>query len=382
MSDTAYMRRALELAAIPNGLTAPNPMVGAVLVKNGEIIGEGFHPRFGEKHAEVIAIENAREPVQGATLYCNLEPCCHDIPTKKTPPCTNRIIQEGITRVVISTIDPNPYVNGRGMKILRQAGIEVVSGVLAKEAAHLNEVYFKFIQTGTPFIHLKIAQSLDGRIATGKYDSKWITDEAARQEVHRLRHKYSAVLVGLNTVRTDNPRLTARLGQETQPYRVVLDEKLRIPITANILKDEFCNKTILFTTPSHDEAVKEKLIRQGVQVNVVNGNGTGMVNLREVVSKLGEMGISSVLVEGGSRIFTQFIRESLFDKISIFIAPMIVGEGIHAIGDLQVEKISDALQLEQIQFRQINQQLLVEGYRDLHSTFGKMAELWTAGEES
>lgn len=368
-----YMQDALQLAAIPGGLTAPNPMVGAVLVKDGRVIGKGYHPKCGEKHAEVIAIETAGEPIAGATLYCNLEPCCHNTPTKKTPPCTERIIREKIKRVVISTIDPNPLVNGKGVEILQKAGTEVITEILAKEAAFLNEVYFKFIQTQLPFIHLKIAQTLDGRIATQQFDSRWITDETAREYVHRMRHKYSGVLVGLNTVKTDNPKLTARLGLETQPYRIVLDERLGIPIDSNILIDEFANRTILFTTPNYNNGAKEKLVRKGIQVHVVSGNGTGMVNLRGTLQTLGKMGITSVLVEGGSRIFTHFIKESLFDKMSVFIAPIIIGKGIEAIGDLRIEKISNALRLEQMEYKQINHQLLVEGYRDLSATFGNLS---------
>ncbi len=353
-------------------MTAPNPMVGAVLVKNGKIIGKGYHPKCGEKHAEVNAIENASELAKGATLYSNLEPCCHDIPGKKTPPCTDRIIHEKINRVVISTVDPNPHVDGKGIEILKKAGIEVIKGVLAKEATLLNEVYLKFIQTKIPFIHLKIAQTLDGKIATQKFDSKWITDEAAREQVHRMRHKYSSILVGLNTIKMDNPKLTARLGLENQPYRIVVDEKLETPINSNILNDEFSDKSILFTTPKYNSSIKERLIKRGIQIHVVNGNGTGMVNVHEVVAKLGEMGITSILVEGGSKIFTHFIKESLFDKISIFMAPIIVGKGVDAVGDLRIDKISDALKLEHIEFNQINNQLLVEGYRDLSSTFGKL----------
>lgn len=366
------MREALNLAAIPEGITTPNPMVGAVLVKNGRIIGKGYHPKYGEKHAEIIAIENAQESVEGAYLYCNLEPCCHKTSDKKTPPCTDRIIHEKIKRVIISTIDPNPHVNGKGIEILKQAGIEVTTGILAKEAVFLNEVYFKYIQTKIPFIHLKMAQTLDGKIATQSYDSRWITDEEAREEVHRMRHKYSGILVGLNTIKTDNPKLTARLGLSGIPFRIVLDTKLDIPLNSNILNDEFSEKTILFTTPNHNSNVKEQLIQKGIRINVVNGNGTGMVNLHEVVANLGETGVTSILVEGGSKIFTHFIKDSLFDKMSVFIAPIIIGQGIDAIGDLGTEKILNALKLEKVIFKQIKKQIVVEGYRDISSTFGKL----------
>ena len=372
MNHEMYMREALNLAAIPEGITTPNPMVGAVLVKNGRIIGKGYHPKYGEKHAEVIAIENAQESVEGATLYCNLEPCCHKTSDKKTPPCTDRIILEKIKRVIISTIDPNPHVNGKGIEILKQAGVEVITGILAKEAVILNEVYFKYIQTKIPFIHLKMAQTLDGKIATQNYDSRWITDEKAREEVHRMRHKYSGILVGLNTIKTDNPKLTARLGLSGIPFRIVLDTKLAIPLNSNILNDEFSEKTILFTTPNHNSKVKEQLIQKGIKINVVNGNGTGMVNLHEVVSDLGKMGVTSILVEGGSKIFTHFIKDSLFDKMSVFIAPIIIGQGIDAIGDLKTEKISNALKLEEVVFKQVNKQIVVEGYRNISSTFGKL----------
>lgn len=367
-----YMQEALTLAGIPEGLTAPNPMVGALLVKGGKIIGKGYHPRCGEKHAEVVAIETASESVEGATLYSNLEPCCHNIPNKKTPPCTDRIIREKIKRVVISTIDPNPHVNGKGIEILKRAGIEIIAGIQAPEAVFLNEVYFKFIQTGIPFIHLKIAQTIDGKIATQSFDSRWITDEHAREYVHRMRHKYSSILVGLNTIKTDNPQLTARLGLENQPYRVVLDERLEIPLESNVVTDEFSHRTLLFTTREHNLKVREKLINDGLQIHVVNRNGTGMVNVREVINKLAELGITSILVEGGSKIFTHFIKESLFDRISIFIAPIILGKGIDAIADLGINKISDALRLEKIGFKPINNQMLVEGYRDLSSTFGRL----------
>jgi diaminohydroxyphosphoribosylaminopyrimidine deaminase/5-amino-6-(5-phosphoribosylamino)uracil reductase len=366
------MREALSLAAIPEGITTPNPMVGAILVKNGKIIGKGYHPKFGEKHAEIIAIENAQRSVEGATLYCNLEPCCHKTPDKKTPPCTDRIIHEKIKRVITSTIDPNPHVNGKGIEILKQAGIEVTTGILAKEAVFLNEIYFKYIQTKIPFIHLKMAQTLDGKIATQSYDSRWITDEEAREEVHRMRHKYSGILVGLNTIKTDNPKLTARLGLSGIPFRIVLDTKLDIPLNSNILNDKFSDKTILFTTPNHNSKVKEQLIQKGIKINVVNGNGTGMVNLHQVVDNLGKMGVTSILVEGGSKIFTHFIRDSLFDKMSVFIAPIIIGQGINVIGDLGTEKISNALKLEKVIFKHINKQIVVEGYRDISSTFGKL----------
>ncbi|MFQ5584426.1 MAG: bifunctional diaminohydroxyphosphoribosylaminopyrimidine deaminase/5-amino-6-(5-phosphoribosylamino)uracil reductase RibD, partial [Calditrichia bacterium] len=329
-----YIRQALALAAQAEGYTSPNPMVGAVLVKNGKIIGTGYHQHYGEKHAEINAIENASESVENATLYCNLEPCCHSIPGKKTPPCTNRIIKEKIKKVVISTVDPNPYVNGKGINILRNSGIEVEVGVLAAEAIYLNEVYIKYIQSGKPFVHLKIAQSIDGRIATHFFDSRWITDEAARRVVHRMRKRYSAILVGLNTVKEDNPKLTVRLTEGKQPYRIVLDEKLELPEESSLLTDQYRDKTIIFTTPKHRPETREYLLQKGIRINVVQGNGSGFVDIEQVLKWLSQNGITSLLVEGGSQVYTQFIKQGLFDKISVFIAPIIIGNGIEAIGDL------------------------------------------------
>jgi diaminohydroxyphosphoribosylaminopyrimidine deaminase/5-amino-6-(5-phosphoribosylamino)uracil reductase len=374
MNDRKIMHEVLQIARAGEGFTAPNPMVGAVIIKNDRIIGKGAHRKYGEKHAEINAIENAVESVEGATLYTNLEPCCHSTPGKNTPPCTNRIIREKICRVVISTIDPNPHVSGNGIRTLREAGIEVITDVLPEEAVRLNEVYFKFIQTNQPFVHLKIAQSIDGRIATHNYDSQWITDESARTQVHKMRHKYSAVLIGLNTLKKDNPNLTVRLTQGKQPFRIILDERLEAPLPSNVFQDAYASKTIVFTTPDYDKYKREELALQGISVNPVQSNGNGLVDLHEVLSQVAQSGISSILVEGGGMVFTQFIANKLFDKISVYISPIIIGSGIESIGDLNINKISEALNLENVNFENVNHQLVVTGYRDISATFGKMAE--------
>jgi diaminohydroxyphosphoribosylaminopyrimidine deaminase/5-amino-6-(5-phosphoribosylamino)uracil reductase len=374
MNDRKIMHEVLQIARAGEGFTAPNPMVGAVIIKNDRIIGKGAHRKYGEKHAEINAIENAVESVEGATLYTNLEPCCHSTPGKNTPPCTNRIIREKIFRVVISTIDPNPHVSGNGIRTLREAGIEVITDVLPEEAVRLNEVYFKFIQTNQPFVHLKIAQSIDGRIATHNYDSQWITDESARTQVHKMRHKYSAVLIGLNTLKKDNPNLTVRLTQGKQPFRIILDERLEAPLPSNVFQDAYASKTIVFTTPDYDKYKREELALQGISVNPVQSNGNGLVDLHEVLSQVAQSGISSILVEGGGMVFTQFIANKLFDKISVYISPIIIGSGIESIGDLNINKISEALNLENVNFENVNHQLVVTGYRDISATFGKMAE--------
>ncbi len=369
MNDAFFMKRALELARKGSGRTSPNPLVGAVLVKDGEIIGEGYHQYFGGKHAEVNAIENAGESVEGATLYCNLEPCCHTIPRKKTPPCTLRIIREKIARVVIANRDPNPYVNGNGVQMLQNHGIEVTEGVLVKEAALLNEKYFKFIRTGQPFVHLKIAQSLDGRIATATGDSQWITDRTALTRVHRMRSEYDAVMVGANTVVKDNPSLTVRLVEGRNPRRVILDDQLIIPDGSHLTSDGLEQQTTIFTVQPPDHPRVKELQDRNIQVITVNADSDGKVDIREVLRRMAELNIASVLVEGGGELFTSFTREKLFDKISVFIAPIIIGEGINSIGNLGILSLSEAIRLEEINIETIGEQVLVEGYRDFSSIF-------------
>jgi len=284
--------------------------------------------------------------------------------------------------VYISTLDPNPYVNGNGVAALREAGIEVETGFLSETAVKLNETYIKFIQTGLPFVHLKIAMSLDGRIAAASGDSKWITDRAARRRVHQLRHQYDAVLVGAETVRVDNPRLTVRLIEGRQPWRVVLSGRLDIPLDSEVLQDDFREKTIIFSTPAFDPQQRRAIEEQGVKVEIVKPDPQGRVDVQEVVIRLGQMGISSLLVEGGSRIFSEFIARQLFDKISFFLAPIIIGDGISAIGDLQTGKIAGALRLQHLEMETINDQILLQGYRNLRETFGSLTEAITCLPES
>ncbi len=365
MEQLSLMERAIELAKQGKGKTSPNPMVGAVLVKKNRIIGEGFHEKCGKKHAEITAIENASEPVSGSVLYCNLEPCCHDTPEKRTPPCTSRIIKEGIRSVYIATLDPNPLVSGKGLNVLQAAGIDVHVGLLADEAARLNETYFKFIRTRQPFVHLKMAVSLDNRIATQAFDSKWITDSAARKRVHNMRSAYDAVLIGSHTANIDDPQLTVRLTTGKQPLRVVLDSHLHIPLSSRLLKDSYRNKTHIFTTATHDMEKRKFIEEQDVNVHVVDSDKWYRPDLASVLNYLGRMGVASVLVEGGAAVFTEFIQRSLFDKISMFIAPVIIGKGVDAIGQLNIQKIKEAIRLENIRYEQINQQMLVEGYREM-----------------
>jgi diaminohydroxyphosphoribosylaminopyrimidine deaminase/5-amino-6-(5-phosphoribosylamino)uracil reductase len=369
MSNIDLMRRVFHLARQGAGLTSPNPMVGCIIIKNSEIIGEGFHQKFGGKHAEIAAIENAKTSVAGGTLYTNLEPCSPDIPNKKTPPCTDRIIREKISKVVISTIDPNPYVNGKGIEILKKAGIEVELGLLTDEAQRLNEKYFKYMQTGIPFVHLKIAQSLDGRIATSKGKSQWITSQSAIKMVHELRAEYDAVLVGVKTVIADDPSLTVRLVKGKNPKRIILDNDLNTPPGAKILSDSNHNSTIIFTGHQISLQQKAKYNQKNIEIFQVGSNGKGNLDLKEVLNLLGELKISSILVEGGGEIFTSFVKEKLFDKISFFIAPLLLGNGIQSIGELGINTLAEAYKLDHVAFKIIDQQALVEGYRDYDSLF-------------
>ena len=245
MEDKDYMQMALKLAAKGKGYASPNPMVGAVLVKDGQIIGQGYHQCCGQNHAEVNAIENATETVAGSTLYVTLEPCCHH---GKTPPCTDRIIKQGIARVVIGTTDANPKVSCRGVSLLQAAGIEVSTGVLESQCRKLNEVFFHFMETGLPFVTLKYAQTLDGRIATAQGQSQWISSPASLKFVHRLRARHDAILVGIGTVLQDDPELTVRLVRGRNPVRVVVDSQLRIPLTSKLISSASNTQTLIATT--------------------------------------------------------------------------------------------------------------------------------------
>ena len=365
------MGKVLALAKKGEGFTSPNPMVGCIIVKEGKIIGEGYHHRYGGKHAEVEAIVNATESVEGATLYCNLEPCCHKIPEKKTPPCTERILKEKLSRIVIGMKDPNPHVNGKGILVLRENNIKVDVGIGNEECFLLNEKYIKHITTGLPFVHLKIAQSLDGRIATSNGNSHWITNLKARELVHQMRAVYDAVLIGAKTCLTDNPSLTVREVEGRNPYRIVLDEDLVIPDQSNLLSDKFQDHTILFTSMPPDYPRVIQLLSQEIQVISLEKDEKGLLSLPLVLEKLSELKIASVLVEGGGEIFTSFIKEKIFDKISIFLAPIIIGDGIQGIGNLGIQSLSEAFRLERVTIQIVDNQALIEGYRDLTFTFQK-----------
>lgn len=375
-ADEAHMRRALALAARGTGNASPNPLVGAVIVRDGRVIGEGWHRRYGEKHAEAEAVDAASaagESVAGADMYCTLEPCCFTGPGKHQPPCTDLIVSSGIRRLFLANRDPHPAVNGEGIRVLRQAGVEVFTGLLENRGEELNEGFFTYQRLCRPFVHLKIAQSLDGRIAAGSGDAKWITDETARRRVHRMRARYDAVLIGSGTAAADDPELTVRMVRGRNPARVVLDSRLSLPETSKLLALPDRDKTLIVCGAGADPARIRKLEEAGVTVLTLPQEAAasagglparpadGGLPLGAVLEALAGRGIRSVLVEGGSKIFTAFLREGLWDRISIFIAPILMGGGVDAVGSLGVERVRDALRLGKVRVRRLGDQLLVEG---------------------
>lgn len=352
MIDKKMMRLALELAKTAEGQTSPNPLVGAVCVKNGQIIGTGAHVKAGMPHAEVHALQMAGTAAKDADLYVTLEPCAHE---GKTKPCTDLIIESGIRRVMIASVDPNPVVSGRGIELLKLAGIEVHVGVLQKEAEYLNRAFFHFIKYGRPYVTLKAAATLDGRLASNDGDSKWITSESSRADVHSLRHTHDAILVGVETVLHDNPFLTTRLPHGGKnPIRIILDRQLRTPETANVITDGAV-ETIIFTLDQTE--VNPKLITYpNVSIEKI---ATTQPFLKEVLKRLAKRGIMTLFVEGGSRIHTSFIHERLAHELYVYIAPKLLGNGIslfmnesrkfikesEEVTFLSVEKIGDDLRI-------------------------------------
>lgn len=361
-ADQLWMRRALDLAARARGRTSPNPMVGAVLVRDGEIVGEGFHAYAGSDHAEVVALDEAEGAVAGATLYVSLEPCCHH---GRTPPCVEAIAHAGIRRVVVACQDPNPAVNGQGVAALRAAGLPVDVGVLAEEAARLNEAFFTQIRTGRPFVILKTAASLDGKIATRTGESRWITGESARRHVHRLRNEVDAVLVGIGTVLRDDPLLTTRLGiaDQRDPARVIVDNLARLPLRAKVVNRASTAPTLLAVSQMAPREKLEVLEREGVQVIVVDGSPR-RVSLERLMEKLGKLGFLSVMVEGGAEINASALREGIVDKILLFLAPMLIGgkSTPTAVGGDGIEALSQAVRLRDVRIERFDDDILLEGY--------------------
>ena len=358
----SYMQRALELAKFGWGRTNPNPLVGAVIVKNGKIIAEGYHEKLGCAHAEVAAFENAKEDVRGGTLYVNLEPCSH---YGRTSPCAKAIIEKGISEVVIAMTDPNPKVAGRGIEMLKEAGIQVVCGILEKEAKKLNEIFIKYITKKRPFIIMKTAMTLDGKIASVCGDSKWISGEASRQYVHTLRSRVAAIMVGINTVLADNPSLTARLdsGKTRDPVRIVIDSKGVIPVDSRVINAESSAGVILATTTVLEHEKERLLIDKGVQILKIDGLG-GHVDLVKLMDELYKLEIDSVLLEGGGGLNAAALASGIVDKVMTFIAPKIIGgkDAKTPVEGVGIEIMEHAIKLHDISISRFDEDFLVEGY--------------------
>jgi diaminohydroxyphosphoribosylaminopyrimidine deaminase/5-amino-6-(5-phosphoribosylamino)uracil reductase len=334
--DEEFMSQCIELARRGKGNVSPNPLVGAVIVKDQRVVGRGYHRRFGETHAEINVLRDAGRKARGATLYVNLEPCTH---YGKTPPCTGAIISSGIRRVVIGMIDPNPLVKGKGIRALTSAGVEVRTGILSDECRKLNEFFVKEVTTGLPFVTLKIAQTLDGKIALPNARSQWITSKESRKRVHQLRAEYDAVLVGARTAQLDDPQLTVRLGKGRNPKRILLDGNLSAPLSSRLFSDSFRSLTVVFARQNGSQEVEKKkltLERRGVRIVEILGRRDGTLPLKSVLESLADLNILSVLVEGGQRVFTQFLDEGFVDRLLVFVAPMIYGsDGVSAFGHVR-----------------------------------------------
>jgi diaminohydroxyphosphoribosylaminopyrimidine deaminase/5-amino-6-(5-phosphoribosylamino)uracil reductase len=336
-------------------------MVGAVIVSKGRIVGQGYHHRAGEPHAEILALRTAGKQAIGGTLYVTLEPCCHT--GKRTPPCVPALVGSGLRRVVVAMLDPNPQVKGRGVARLRRAGIEVELGCLREEAEELNEAYIHWIKTGQPFLILKAAMTMDGKIATANGESRWITGDKARRQVHRVRSKVDAVMVGIGTVLHDDPQLTARLPGRAvrQPVRVVLDSSLRIPPEAKILSKQVRGEVILATTVDAPKGRIEKLQRLGATVLVLPAE-RGRVSMRACLMELGKRGVTSVLLEGGSEVNASALQAGLVHRLQLYVAPSILGgqdtKGI--VGGIAPTSLSDAMPLKDVRVKRIGVDLLIE----------------------
>jgi diaminohydroxyphosphoribosylaminopyrimidine deaminase/5-amino-6-(5-phosphoribosylamino)uracil reductase len=356
--DAHWMHRALRLAARGRGSTSPNPMVGAMVVKRGRLVGEGYHRKLGGPHAEVRAISAAGAGARGATLYVTLEPCCH---YGRTPPCTDAIIEAGLSRVVAACLDPFPRVNGRGVRALRAAGIAVDVGVLEAEARQLNGPYFKHTTTGLPWVTLKAALSLDGKIATEAGESKWITGERARTEAHRLRAVHDAVLVGVGTVLADDPRLTCRKVRGGCPLRAIVDSRARTPATAAVLTADERPPIIAVTRRAPARRVR-RLKRAGAEVWTVASQG-GRVHLKTFLGRLGKRGVQSVLLEGGGTVAAAALADGLVDRVYFFVAPRIIGgaQSPTAVDGVGVSRLADAWRITSARVRRLGDDVLITG---------------------
>lgn len=358
MNDEFYMRLALELARGTKGQTAINPAVGCVLVKDGRIVGTGAHLRMGTAHAEIHALQMAGEQAPGATAYVTLEPCSH---YGRTPPCSERLVAEKVGRVVVATADPNPQVAGRGIAVLREGGVQVEVGCLESQARELNEAFNKYIVSKLPFVTLKTASTLDGKIASKTGHSKWITGEASREYVHTLRHRHQAIMVGLGTILADDPLLTTRLQVPgLDPIPVIADSQLRIPASARVLTRP---GAIILATEQAEESHAKRLEEQGA---IVLRAGKGpQVDLQEAMRQLGSREIGSILLEGGGQLNGAMLKQQLIDKMVLFIAPKLIGGGSSSRSSFEFdgfERMDQAISLENIRVQRFEEDICITGY--------------------
>lgn len=356
--DEFYINKCFDLAIKGAGNVSPNPLVGAIIVNDGRIIGSGYHKKYGEAHAEVNAINSVKKEdrhlIEGSTLYCNLEPCVHT--NKQTPPCAQMLIKNKIGRVVVSNLDPNPQVSGKGLELLKDYGMNITTDILTQKGNDLNEIFFKNIQKNQPFFHLKMAQTLDGKMASSTFDSKWISCELSREWVHLQREKFDAVLVGANTVLQDNPKLTARNGNTVTkcPIRLVFSRKLNFTFKEDLFTDEYASSTYIIA-PQDTETDFKNIIRCPLIGKEFD--------LNFLEKKLYEMGIRSVFVEGGSYVFTSFMKQKKYDRISVFISPQIIGDGIAPINNLEINIMKESVKFNTPKWIKFDQDLLFTGTR-------------------
>ena len=354
ISHKKYMELALKLAEKGRGLTTPNPMVGCIIVKRGRIVGKGYHKKVGTEHAEIIALKEAGKKAVNSTLYVNLEPCSH---WGKTPPCTEKIIEAGVREVIIGMKDPNPLVDG--FRQLKFRGLKGKIGILEDESKKLNETFIKYMRAKKPFVILKVAMSLDGKIATATGDSKYITSKEARTYVHQLRTEVDAVMVGINTVMRDDPELTPRLFKGKDPLKIVVDSKLKMPLKCNLMKNP--SKLIIVTTGSAAKDVIEKFTKLVVSVMITKSKNDA-VDLIDFMKQIGKNKITTIMIEGGSHLNSSAIKSGIVDKFLIFAAPKIIGNGMGAIANLGIVKIGNAIKLKHTSIKKIGSDILVEGY--------------------
>lgn len=358
--EEKFMKMAIELAKKGKGKVNPNPLVGAVIVKNGEIIGQGYHSKYGGNHAEIEAINNATDEVKGATIYVTLEPCFH---YGKTPPCVDKLISSGISKVVIGHLDPNPLVSGKSIEKLKSLGIEVKVGVLEEECLKLNEVFIKYIKTKLPFVVLKSGVSLDGKIATKTGESKWITGATSRAKVNELRNELRGIMVGVNTVIIDDPTLNCNIHGGRNPIRIILDSNLRIPLDSKILKTAYKYETIIATTKNIDlnkKALVEELKAKVITIDSINNK----VDLNKLMIKLGEMKIDSILLEGGGEVNYSALEAGIIDKLMLFMAPVIIGgkESKTFVEGKGIDLLTNSFKASNLKIEYLGEDILITSY--------------------